>query len=208
MLIFQPLFRNDRIFIEDQLFHIVNGHKHDIRSHKLNIPGHPFHRIELFKEGVAVASHYFDLVVSLLVNELLEEHPDVVEFRHSFHDVAGVVFDGFHFFNYALHVANIFLRLLYFDILIGQLVLLTVGQANHAVEPAIHLVQYGHFGPYLRHELGNSILELGDLCVNAFLHLLNGVLIITLKLIQSLVHVSCNYTNSCFQLTKQLVCFT
>ena len=78
MLEFAPLFWDDGISVEHQLFHIVNGHKYNIWCYKLNIAGHPFHGVEFFEEAIAVASDNFDLIVSLFVNELLKEHPDVI----------------------------------------------------------------------------------------------------------------------------------
>lgn len=78
MFIFFPLLCQLTILIKYKLFHIVDGHEGHIRSHELNVPGHPFHGVEFLQDAVAVASDDFDDVVALLVDELLEEHPNVV----------------------------------------------------------------------------------------------------------------------------------
>jgi hypothetical protein len=78
MFIFLPLLGHCTILVKHQLFHIVDGHKRHIWRYKLNISRHPFHCIEFLQHCKAVSSDYFDNVVALLVDELLEEHPNVV----------------------------------------------------------------------------------------------------------------------------------
>ena len=75
------------------IFEVVGDHGNSVRCDEFNVSSYPLHGVDLFKDSVATSSYNLNLIVSLFVNESLEEEPNVVHLRHSAVDLVNSFFE-------------------------------------------------------------------------------------------------------------------
>lgn len=91
MLVFHECLSSLGIRACVNILEVVSNHCNSVRCHEFNVSCNPLHCINLLENSVTTSSDDLDHVVSLLVDESLEEQPNVIHLRHSAVDLVNTL---------------------------------------------------------------------------------------------------------------------